>query len=406
MLFNSYGNSPTISSSTTTLPDAPTTLVVTPSTSTSELTLTWTVPADTTGITGYQVFRENGVGTGFTPIGIALPGTSYIDTGLTTNVYYNYKLKSVASQGNSDYSNTYAQTTYHIPDPVTVITAVAGQFIDAELTWTQPTDLYGYLNGYRVYTENTTTNVTTTLVPNTNTNEPSYTVTNLDPTATYNFKVSPVTIHGDNPTGTLVNVTITSENILGSITMPTEVNPNQIPILFERTESGNNTIVKMKYDPSLDVNCDVDYKFANTNTTYSSLAETLELDGKASHTMTFNNVDNDIVELLCYDSVNPTIKGQHLLPMTVTPLKVQIDSFNDGDYGMSGKFGSLDLITLFVVLIAMVGFNRYNPIVGVGIMTAIISVMAWFKIIEPITLVGGIITMVFVIAIVMARRKA
>jgi hypothetical protein len=312
---------------------------------------------------------------------------------------------STSSVGDSFPSNTYSQTTYHIPDPVTVLSATAGKFIDATLTWTQPSNLYGYLDGYRIYSVNPATNVTTTLISDTNSNTPSFTVTNLDPTTTYHFSVSALTIHGDNDSGMVVNATATSENILGAITMPTETNPTQVPILFEQSFSGNNTIVKMLYDPSLDVNCDVDYKFASTTTTYDNLAETAELDGKVSHTMTFNDSDNDIVEMLCYDSTDPTLKGQHLLTMTTIPFKEQTDNFKSGEYGIIGQFGSLDLITLFVVLISMVGFNRYNPIVGVGIMSAVISGLAWLEIIEPITLVGGILTMVFVVAIVMSRRR-
>ena len=404
---NSYGSSPTTTSSTTTLPAPPTGVVATPSTSTSELVVTWTAPADTTGMTGYQIYRENGIGNGFTLINTTTTlGTTFTDTGLTTNVFYNYKLKSITPQGNSAYSNTYAQTTYHIPDAVTILTATAGDFIDADLAWTQPTNLYAALDGYRIYTVDTTTGVITTLISDTNSNTPSYTVTNLDPTITYNFRVSPLTIHGDNNTGTTASVTATSENVLGNINMPTTVNPEQVPIIFEQSTSGNNTLVKMKFEPTLDVNCDVDYKFAQTTTTYSSLAETTELDGKASHTMTFNNSDNDIVEMLCYDSTDSTIKGQHLVTKTTIPFKEQSDSFKNGDYGIVGKFGSIDLITLFVVLISMVGFNRYNPIVGVGIMSAVIAALAWIGIIEPITLVAGILTMVFVVAVVLSRRKS
>ena len=402
---NNYGNGAITTSSATTLPAPPTNIMVTPSSSTSELVVSWIAPADTTGITGYQIVREDGIGTGFNPVTIA-SGTSFTDTGLSVNIFYNYKLKSISPQGNSAYSDTYSQTTYHIPDPVTVITATSGEFIDATLTWTQPTNLYGYLDGYRIYSFNPTTNITSTLISDTNSNLPSYTVTNLDPTTTYYFKVSPLTIHGDNDSGTVVNATATSENVLGAINIPTDINPDRIPIMFEQSYSGNNTIVKMLYEPSLNVNCDVDYKFARTTTTYDNLAETAELDGTVSHTMTFNDSDNDIIEMLCYDSTDPTIKGQHLLTMTTIPFKEQADSFKSGEYGLSGQFGSLDLITLFVILIAMVGFNRYNPAVGVGIMSAIVMVLAWFEIIEKVTLIGGILTMVVILAIVMSRRRS
>lgn len=398
---NAYGSGPTNTASAVTLPLPPTGVVVTPNSSSSELIVTWNTPALTSGITGYQVIREDGIGTGFTPITITT-GTTFTDTGLTDNIYYNYKLKSVTSQGSSTSSNTYAQTTFHLPDGVQSLTATSGDFIDAGLSWTAPATPYGYVTGYEIY--QSTTGTPNILVDSTSAT--SYTATNLDPTITYYWLVAPVTIHGTNSTGNIVNATATSENVLGAIVIPTTVNPDQVPILFDQSYSGNSTIVKINYDSVLNVNCDVDYKFASTSTTYSNLAETAELNGMASHTMTFNNSDNDIVEMLCYDSTDSSIKGKHLLTMTTIPFKTQTDSFKNGDYGLVGQFGSLDLITLFVVLIAMVGFNRYNPAVGVGIMSVIIMGLAWAGIIEKVTVIGGILTMVMILAIVISKRRS
>jgi len=401
---NSYGTGLGTIDSNWTNPTTPTGLTVIPDNTSTNLELYWD---SNISATGYKIERENGIGNGWSAVtnNTGNTNTAYQDTGLVDNIFYNYRISTVTPVGNSIPSSTFSQTTFHLPDPVTTLTATSGQFIDAELNWTQPS-LYGYLEGYKIYTFDPITNITTTLISNTNSNNPSYSVTNLDPTITYHFKVSALTIHGENSSGNVANATATSENILGSINMPTDTNPTQIPIQFDQSFSGNNTIVKIKYAPELDVICDVDYKFARTTTTYSNLAETAELDGKVSHTMTFNNSDNDIVEMLCYDSTDNTIKGQHLLPMTTIPLSVQTDDFKNGIFGIDGKFGSLDLITLFVILIAMVGFNRYNPAVGVGIMTVVIMGMAWAGIIEPITVVGGILTMVFIIAVVLAKRRS
>jgi len=397
---NAYGSGPTNTASAITLPAEPTGIVVTPNSSSSELIVTWNTPTLTSGITGYQILREDGVGTGFTPITIA-SGTTFTDTGLTDNIYYNYKLRAVTSQGYSGYSNTYSQTTFHLPNGVQSLTATSGNFIDAGLSWSSPAVPYGYITGYEIY--QSTTGTPNVLVESTSLT--SYTATNLDPTITYYWLVAPVTIHGTNSTGNVVNATATSENVLGAIEIPSTINPDQVQILFDQSYSGNSTIVKINYDSALNVNCDVDYKFASTSTTYSNLAETAELNGMASHTMTFNNSDNDVVEMLCYDSTDSSIKGQHLLTMTTIPFKTQTDNFKNGDYGLVGQFGSLDLITLFVVLIAMVGFNRYNPIVGVGIMSVIIMALAWAGIIEKVTLIGGILTMVFILAIVISKKR-
>ena len=62
-------------------------------------------------------------------------------------------------------------------------------------------------------------------------------------------------------------------------------------------------------------------------------------------------------------------------------------------------------ITLFVVIISMVGFNRKNPAVGVGIMVTFIGAMAYFGIIETPTIVMGAIALITILAIGVARNK-
>jgi titin len=406
---NGYGNSPTTTASTITLPAPPTNVIVTPSSSPSELTVTWTTPTLTTGITGYQILREDGIGTGFSPITVA-SGTTFTDTGLTTNIYYNYKLASVTVQGNSGYSDTYSQTSFHLPMGVQSLTATSGDLIDAGLSWSSPTVPYGYITGYEIY--QSTTGTPNVLIDSTTAT--SYTATDLDPTVTYYWLVAPVTIHGTNSTGNIANATATSEIVIGDIIVSKDVNPTQASIKFDEVRNGNSTSLAVTYATGTNLSCEFDHKFARTNYTHGNLAETFVSTTESSHTFTFNNSANEIISVHCYDQdtnpggntvVNAQDDGQFQINFATQPIVTQVNDFQKGAFGISSGFGAFDLMTLFVVLISMVGFNRKNPAVGIGIMVSFIGAMGYFGIIEPPTIVMGILAVVVVVSIGQVRKN-
>tara|TARA_R110002051_G_scaffold5506_2_gene28290 strand:- start:1026 stop:5063 length:4038 start_codon:yes stop_codon:yes gene_type:complete len=406
---NFYGNGPTNTASAITLPAPPTNVVVTPSTSTSELAVTWTNPSLTTGITGYQILREDGIGAGFSPIN-TVSGPTFTDTGLSTNIYYNYKLASVTSQGNSAYSNTYSQTTYHLPNGVESLSATSGDLIDAELSWSSPTIPYGYVTNYQIY--QSTTGTPNVIIDSTSAT--TYTATNLDPTITYHWLVAPVTIHGTNSTGNIANATATSAIVIGSIEVSTDTNPNTIPIFFHEVRNGNSTALTITYGTGDNINCKFDYKFARTNYTHSNLAETYVSNVQSSHTFTFTNSANEIIGVHCYDQdtnpggntlTNDQNDGQYQINFATQPIVTQVNDFQKGAFGISGGFGAFDLMTMFVVIISMVGFNRKNPAVGVGIMVAFIGAMGYFGIIEVPTIIMGAVALVVILAIGNVRKK-
>ncbi len=89
-------NATTKASSDTTPPSVPTNVTVTGTTSDS-VSLSWTASTDDTGVTGYQVIRQEGdalqvVGTPTT--------TSFTDTGLTASMQYSYVVKALDAAGN------------------------------------------------------------------------------------------------------------------------------------------------------------------------------------------------------------------------------------------------------------------------------------------------------------------
>ncbi len=494
---NAYGNSPTTTASTITLPAPPTNVFVTPSSSTSELTITWDEPTLTTGITGYQLQRENGIGNGFTTV-TTTSGTSHLDTGLTTNIFYNYRLVSVSVQGNSDYSNTYAQTTFHLPDPVTVLSATAGTVADVTLDWTAPSIPYAAILGYTIYnvdapgtTASATATLSTTLdqvssititdggtqysvaptvtvsaptgqlphvtatataaitngvvtsitvtnngdgyntIPTVTLTSPSIntsvsgsttltpfiidtgdittsrTITGLEPSGTHNFAIAPITIHGSsilNAAIVSISPDVSFEGIV--IDMPDEINPNENAIKFVKTQVGNNTNLTLEYNSALDVTCETTNPFSATTNTYPNLAETSIGNGKVTHTIAFNDSQNSIVDVMCYDVNDPTIKGQQRIQQNVIPLKDQMDDFNSNTFGTGSSFAAIDLMTLIVVIVGMIGFNRKNPAVGLALMAGLIGILTYFQVIELETSVIGGFTLVVFLAIAMGLKRS
>ena len=69
-----------------------------------------------------------------------------------------------------------------------------------------------------------------------------------------------------------------------------------------------------------------------------------------------------------------------------------------------GMFGALDLITLFGIIFATIGFNRINESVGGFFLLVILGVMAFFEIIVWPTALSGAIAVVIML-VVMSTRK-
>jgi hypothetical protein len=74
-------------------------------------------------------------------------------------------------------------------------------------------------------------------------------------------------------------------------------------------------------------------------------------------------------------------------------------NFTGGLYGTEGSFAGIDLITLFIVIVSMLGFNRKNPALGVGIMATMLGAAWYFELIPWTSGVLGGIAVVLVLAI-------
>jgi chitodextrinase len=92
-------------------PTAPSNLSAT-AVSSSQINLSWTASIDNVGVTGYRVERCEGSScSNFTQTG-TLSGTSYVDSSLTGNTMYRYRVQAQDAAGNlSGYSNIASATT-------------------------------------------------------------------------------------------------------------------------------------------------------------------------------------------------------------------------------------------------------------------------------------------------------
>ncbi|HEX5457828.1 MAG TPA: fibronectin type III domain-containing protein [Candidatus Nitrosotalea sp.] len=95
-------------------PSPPTGLTAT-STSSSQINLSWTAPSSNGGsqITGYKIERSTDGGTTWNTIvtNTGSIGTTYSDTGLSSNTTYTYRVSAINSVGASNPSNTASATT-------------------------------------------------------------------------------------------------------------------------------------------------------------------------------------------------------------------------------------------------------------------------------------------------------
>lgn len=389
-----------------TLPDFPILLVVNPEgTSTTDLNLEWTEPAVNFGINGYKIERAPSVGGTFAVINANTTNTNtyYNDTGLAINTYYNYRVSSLGNltSESSIPSNTYSQTTYHLPDSVDDLTATASGFGSALLEWTVPDTLYGYILGYMINYTTPPADPLTIYVNSTGTSDVSA-IVGL-PINDYSFRVSAVTIHGTNVSaGLIANLTTIQSTTLGDLDVDfsEQQEAQQVPITFTLHDiNATQSVLQVNYDSTMDLDCNFAYKYARSNTTYGGLVET-PISGTSVYTnFTLNDPANEIIDVNCIDSINSTNTGFFQISLAEIPFFEMADNFSGGLYGTQGFFGFFDLITLLAVIVSMIGFNRYNPAVGVVLMLSMLGALAYYELIELSGLILGVLALMVVLAI-------
>jgi len=316
------------------------------------------------------------------------------------------KANSEAGAGTTTGRVDILKSTGGSPTPPPTLTVLySGYFIDAvtdlqitgnrgtavDLRWSQP-NIFGFtLLGYQINYTTPWASPLTILNNNTGTNTTTITVSPLSDSTQYSFRVSAQTSQGTNATGNIVNVTTTIGNIgIGSLNV-NGTNPNLIPILFNRQDINATALfLNFTYSNSFILSCDLHYKFAQNNQTYTSVSSTTV--GSTKHSaFQFNNVTNEIIDVFCWNqadgamngtNINSTNSGRYLITQSNFLLLQQIANFRSGVYGTSGQFGVLDFMSMVVIILSMVGLNRVNESVGGIFVVGIVGVCWAFGIID------------------------
>jgi hypothetical protein len=190
-------------SASATVPQSPTSLTAN-TTSSSQINLSWTAPANNGGsqISGYQIERSTDSGSTWS---VPVPNTGsvstmYSDAGLAHSTTYTYRVSAINSIGASSPSNTSSATTFNaVPLAPTGLNATVVSPFQINLSWNAPIDNGGLaITGYQIERSMNHGTTWSTSTPNTG-NTTTYNDTGLSSSTTYSYRVSAINSAGTSP---------------------------------------------------------------------------------------------------------------------------------------------------------------------------------------------------------------
>lgn len=282
----------------------------------------------------------------------------------------------------------------------------------ANLAWTTPTLNGQTLLGYQINYTTPHATPLTILVNNTSSAITTYTASGLTINTDYSFRVQPqTTADCHTPAdGNILNLRTSPGLTIGSIpsNFTSETNPvfvgdsqdglDQTGCFFTR-EDLNATSIRLNvtypytFNPALNFH----YKYAMTNNTYLNPTVLPESPTHNKSSIYFNGVDNEIIDVRFWnENTNQTCK--YIITQTQFEFLNLINDFRGGEFGTSGDFGVIDLVTLLVIILSQIGFNRLSPIVG-GIFlvftvggVAVMGLVSW-----PTVVIAAIAVLIMVV---------
>ena len=283
------------------------------------------------------------------------------------------------------------------PQNVTDLDIDAISLSTATLGWTAPETYEETLLGYQINYTTPYGAPATILLNNTGTDDVSYSVSGLTFATPYSFRVQAWSSGGNSyGSGNIANGTTTgADYAIGNLTIPTDSNPNTTPFQWTRTEvNGTTTLLALTYPSTYDPEVTIASRFANTDTTYTNLNYTDLGDGTYQALFYFYGATNDLITATATDDTTDDT-STYQLTWTQFPLLDQLNGFRDGTYGTQGMFGAVDLITLGVIILSMIGFNRVNAAAGAIFSIIIIGALSYFGIITwPGAVAAGLAALV------------
>ena len=157
-------------------------------------TLTWTAPAAGGTVTGYRLWRQTGEAD-FAVLGddLAAETLTHVDTGLTAETTYRYRLQALSAAGAGPRSAAVALTTAAVPlvpGIPTGLTAAPGADSRMVLGWTAPTT-GGTVAGYRIErSADATPRVWTDLATDTANTDTAWSDSGLAADTVYHYRVT------------------------------------------------------------------------------------------------------------------------------------------------------------------------------------------------------------------------
>ena len=361
----------------------------------SNVVLTWQTPQSDSAITDYQVIRDG------SPLAlVGSDATTYTDSNNVQpdqSIVYSVKGISLVGTGSASAGTTVSTGSAAVLD-LSATNVIGNSLV---LTWSEPIYSAGTITGYQInYTQSgqfgepnvivlSDTESTSTVLP----------LSSLGYNQNYTWSVGVITPSGVNATGNWYNVTtgsdssITSYNVTAGFDLDA-TNPLELEqIKFVRTDNADGTTTLDVIHPNYyTLECNMQSKFAMTNQNYTSLPTTVVDGNDQKATFVFTGLENEIITVVCTDTISND-DAQYVLTQNNFPLIQQITNFQSGVYGTQGQFGVIDLVSLGAIIIAMIGFNRVNHVVGGFFAIVMFGVLGWFEIITwPTVLTGGLAT--------------
>jgi hypothetical protein len=267
------------------------------------------------------------------------------------------------------------------PNPVTDLTGQGDAALSTiNLSWTAP-DVFGTILGYMINFTTPVGDPTIIYVNDTGTTDVTAQVLNLIIGNEYSFRVSPWTLYGTNSSGNIWNGTTSFLLPIGDLPSGDVTNTDDFQIFFDRTDiNATSLFLNVTYSDTYNLNCDFSYKLARTNQTYSNLTSTVVSADEIMSSFLLVNATDDIIHVTCWDTVTGD-ESDYVITITDFPLLQQIQNLRNGTYGTYFQIGAIDGITLIALFLAMIGFNRTTPVVGIIFMAIAIFTLSWFEII-------------------------
>jgi hypothetical protein len=398
---------------------------------TSDIDLSWTAPVfqGYSPIIGYKIERESPIGGGFSTLvtNTGSTATTYSDTSIVVGTEYNYRVRTLNTYGESLPSNESKDgvPSVDVEDPNPNVTCPESQtefLLEASvigvtsvtLCWNGQNLPQANLIGYQGNSTTPWGNPLTIITGFNNTGTPSSTtkkVSNLSPATQYSFRVQAWQNGSMNNVTNIVNVTTLPNTFnIDDLNFGGETNLLDFDWEFARVPlSGNMTSLLVNYPASFNATCVFNFKFnPGASQTFSNIS-TVPItsaggDARQLANFTLQDPDNEVIHVICNDEDSDS-EGRFVLYQSSYPLLQQIAGFRAGDYGTAGNFGIFDFITMVVVLISMIGFNRVNSAVGGVFSIIVIGVASWFGFIQWYSgaLMGAVVAIV-TLAIFMHHR--